>query len=762
PAFRPASADAGAPTLALVPEDRVTKLRYTAPGKESAILQEGLPFGNGRIGGLSTADPAADAFYLVDGSLWTGNLNDSLGDDGQFSYDTTNFGTLSLLSKTYLQLPGHAGANRYRRQLDLSNGLLSASYVLGGIRYRRDVYASHPDDVIVLHLTQSGGGSYSGALAFAGTHGETTAKVGRNAVGFSGTLANGLAYGAVALAAGVHGGSVSVSNGQLALENCPEVLIVICGGTNYIPDASRSFMDPGVDPLARSLAKVTGAARTGAKRLLANHVSDYRSLYDAMTIDFGSSSSAQRAMDTPARLAARAVDGAPADPELEASYVQFGRYLMITSTRDGLPSGLQGLWLDTNTPDWMADFHTDINIEMNNWLPDRAGLPGNFQAFADYCRSQLSSWTAVTKQLFNDPRNGFANTSGKVAGWTVGISTNPFGGSGWYWHPAGSAWISNQLYQHYEYTLDRNYLSSIYPLLKGACEFWEARLIPTEVNGRTVLVDDHDWSPEQGPTDARGITYAQEHCWQLFENYRQATTVLGVDSDYARTIGTLQSQLYLPQVSPTTGWLEEWMTPDDLGDPQHRHLSPLVGLFPGDRITKEQSPADLLAGVTNLLTARGMSSYGWGMAWRGICWARLKNADKAYQAFLTVLQPCVLGADGYNNGASINLLDQYSFTTSVTFQIDANFGTPALALETLLYSRPGLIELLPALPAGWAASGKVTGIGARGGFTVDLGWRDGKLTSATLHSKAGGQTTVSCGDWSRSVKVPAGRSVTVT
>jgi alpha-L-fucosidase 2 len=517
-----------------------------------------------------------------------------------------------------------------------------------------------------------------------------------------------------------------------------------------------SYQDSSVDPKAVALSRISALAGVSGDSLLATHVADYQPLHNAMTVNLGTSTAAQRAMDTPTRLAARAAAGAAPDPELEASYLQFGRYLSITSSRGSLPANLQGLWLDRNNPDWSSDYHTDINVQMNYWLPDRAGLPGTFTAFADYCLAQLPGWTATTQSLFQDSRNGFRNSSGKVAGWTIAISTNPWGGGGWWWHPAGNAWLSNSLYEHYQYTQDTAYLARIYPLLKGACQFWEARLITDPTTGK--LIDDADWSPEQGPTNAKGITYAQELVWQLFTNYAQAAATLGQDASYASTISGLRSRLYLPVVSPTTGWLEEWMTPDNLGETTHRHLSPLAGLFPGDRIAADTSPADLLTGVTNLLTARGMSTFGWGMAWRGLCWARLKNADKAYQAVMTVLQPSV----NYSNGAAINLFDMYSFGTRSVFQIDANFGTPAAMVEMLLYSRPGLIELLPATPSAWSSSGSATGIPARGGFRVDLTWTAGQVGSATLHGAPGASTTVRFGSWNQAVTLDATGTATVT
>lgn len=275
---------------------------------------------------------------------------------------------------------------------------------------------------------------------------------------------------------------------------------------------------------------------------------------------------------------------------------------------------------------------------------------------------------------------------------------------------------------------------------------------------REVLVADKDWSPEHGPQDAKGITYAQELVRDLFAHYREASALLGRNAAYSKTVAGLQERLYMPEVSPKTGWLQEWMSPDNLGETTHRHLSPLVGLFPGDRIRPDASPAALVKGATELLTARGMENFGWANAWRSLCWARLKHAENAYQLVITNLRPSVDGS----NGSAMNLFDIYETGKGRgIFQIESNFGTPAAMIEMLLYSRPGHIELLPALPAAWARSGSVTGIGARSGFVVDLSWRDGKVREATVRSVGGRRTTVTAGGISHDVDLRSGESVTL-
>ncbi|MGY5012294.1 glycosyl hydrolase family 95 catalytic domain-containing protein [Streptomyces sp. 900105755] len=732
------------------------RLWWQAPADDSSMITQGLPVGNGRLGALAGNDSGRELLLVTDATLWTGGLNDTLDSDGQFPYGRADFGSLTLLARLTVEIPDHdlGAVSGYRRTLDLDNGVVTASYVRSGVTYRRQIFASRPDDVIVLHFGQDGGGRYTGTITLEGTHGET----GGTAESFAGSFANGLKYGAAVKAYG-SGGSVRVSGPHITFTDCRELTVVLSGGTDYAPDAAAHYRDPSVNPVALARTKVTAAARHSADSLLRTHAADHRALFGQFDLSLGTSTAEQRELDTWARIQARADTGDP-DPELEAAYAQFGRYLMIAGSRDSLPMGLQGNWLDGNDPDWMGDYHTDINIQMNYWMSDRLGLSQCFDAFTDYCVNQLPSWTDVTQRLFQDSRNRYRNSSGKVAGWTVAYSTNPYGGLGWWWHPTGNAWLCNSLWEHYEFTLSRSHLEKIYPLLKGACQFWEQRLVTTTLeDGKEVLIADSDWSPEQGPQDAKGNTYSQEQVWMLFGNFRTAAAELKRDAGYAGTIGKLRDRLYLPVVSPKTGWLEEWMSPDNLGETTHRHLSPLINLFPGDRIRPDGStPADIVKGAAALLTARGMDSFGWANAWRSLCWSRLKDADKAYQLVVRNLRPSSNGS----NGTSPNLFDIYQVEEGRgIFQIEANFGTPAAITEMLLYSRPGHLELLPALPDAWAAAGSITGAGARGGFVVDLDWRDGKPTRARIRSVGGRTTTVAYGGTSRTVTLKPGQSVTL-
>ncbi|MFD3923496.1 glycoside hydrolase N-terminal domain-containing protein [Streptomyces sp. NPDC058595] len=746
-------------------EGSTTRMWYRAPAGKTTMLERALPVGNGRLGALVGNDPGHELLFVSDATMWTGGSNDTLEADGQFPYGRADFGSFTQLAHVAIDIPDHdlGAVNDYRRELDIDQGLVTSGYVRSGVAYERRVFASHPDDVIVVHFTQRGGGHYTGTISLDGTHDEkTTADTGKDTLFLGARFANGLRYGA-AVTAHSRSGSVATSGSRIVFTRCADLTVVISGGSNYAPDSTTGYRDPELDPTALARTKVRDAVRHSPTTLLHTHVADYRDQFEGMSLSLGPSSAEQRALDTWERLKHRTQQDVP-DPELEALYVQFGRYLLISSSRDGLPVALQGPWLDGNDPDWMGDYHTDINIQMNYWIADRAALSRNFDAFTDYCLAQLPVWTELTRTHFNDPRNRFRNSSGEVAGWTVAYSTNIYGGLGWWWHPPGNAWLCNSLWEHYQYTLDLAHVKKIYPMLKGACAFWEKRLVTVTVKDaetgeeREVLVADNDWSPEHGPQDAKGITYAQEVVRDLFANYREACELLGRDAEFAGTVAGLQERLYLPEVSPKTGWLQEWMSPDNLGETTHRHLSPLMGLFPGDRIRPDASPAALVKGVTELLTARGMESFGWANAWRALCWARLKDADKAYELVVNNLRPSVDGS----NGSSMNLFDIYEVEKGRgIFQIESNFGTPAAMIEMLLYSRPGHIELLPALPDAWARSGSVTGIGARGGFVVDLSWRDGKVREARIRSVGGRRTKVTAGGVSHDVDLRSGRAVTL-
>ncbi|HXA59617.1 MAG TPA: glycoside hydrolase N-terminal domain-containing protein, partial [Streptosporangiaceae bacterium] len=347
-------------------------LWWQASGSSNSMIQQGLPVGNGRLGALASNDPASELLMVTDATLWTGGLNDTLQSDGQFPYGRDDFGSLTMLAELTVDIPDHSmsSVNNYRRSLDLAQGLVSASYEISGVTYQRQIFASRPDDAVVLYFSQQGGGTYTGTVTLAGTHGEsTTASSAGGYASFGSSFDNGLKYGA-AVTAYSSTGKVAVNGTSISFSGCKDLTVVVSGGTNYAPDAAAKFRNPSVDPESLARTKVLDAAGHSATTLLHTHVADFRPVFERLDIDLGTSSAAQRALDTWERVQARYQNNVP-DPELEAAYLQFGRYLMISGSRGSLPMGLQGPWLDGNDPAWMADYHTDINIQMNYWIADR-------------------------------------------------------------------------------------------------------------------------------------------------------------------------------------------------------------------------------------------------------------------------------------------------------------------------------------------------------------------------------------------------------
>jgi alpha-L-fucosidase 2 len=722
----------------LVPANRALLFKYDLPAVESSIQFQGLPIGNGRLGALAGGASEKEVLYLNEITLWSGSR-----DVVDPAYTTTGMGTYLSLGRLYIDLPDHIGAASYQRSLDISNAIVRTQYSVGGKTYMREIFSSFPDNVIVIRLT-SHGGTYNGTVSLVDGQGTQTIGESNNALSFAGAVTGSgelyATYMAVVPDAGI--ASLNAATAQITLQNCPALTILLAARTDYNGRYVDNYLT-GVNPREAAITDVRSAAALKYGDLLNRHVEDYQALFGRTELNLGKSTDTQNALPIPERLLARQINPAEADPELEAMYVQFGRYLTISSSRGSLPANLQGLWSTTNNPAWMADYHTDINVEMNYWLADRAALPECQQPFANYVIGQFPSWVQSTKNHFNDAANAnYNNSSGNVAGWTVAISTGIYGSLGWDWSPPASAWYCRTLWNHYEYTLDKAYLASIYPVMKSACEFWQARLIRDPATG--LLIDDKDWSPEQGPHQQLGITYAQELVWDLFSNYVAASALLGKDADFAQTVSNLKAQLYLPKVSPTTGQLQEWMNDSIVGEVGHRHLSPLFGWFEGERITLDSDP-QLVAGVKALLTARGFDSFGWGLAWRIACWAHFHDAATCYSMIPKLLR-FSNGNDGVN-GTFTNMFDAYQGSL---FQIDANFGGPAAILEMLLQSRMDRITLLPALPSQWA-TGSVTGLRAKGGFAVDLAWTGGALSSVKLTSVGGTRTALQYGGVVRAV-----------
>ena len=691
-------------------------LHYTQPAED--WQSQALPIGNGRLGAMIFGDARREHVQLNEISLWTGDEKDT--------------GSYQNLGDLWLDLT-HGTPETYERRLDIDTAIHSIEYRADGIAYRREYLASAPQQALVLRYTADKPGAYSGTLRLNDAHGARTLAAAKLLTA-GGKLANGLQYETAVQLVNSGGRVTASADGALHIENADAFTILVVAGTDYIADRTRGWRGEG--PHERILAQLKAAAAKPYAGLRAAHVADYQQLFRRVSLSLGK---AAADLPTDERLV-RYRDGAT-DNELEALFFQFGRYLLISSSRPGsLPANLPGLWNNSNNPPWRSDYHSNINVQMNYWPAEPTNLSECAIPFFDYVNSLRGVRAEATGQHYPKQR-----------GWTVQTENNIFGAGSFKWNPPGSAWYAQHYWEHYAFTRDEEFLrKTAYPVLKEVTQFWEDHLV-ARADGTLVTPD--GWSPEHGPEEP-GVTYDQEIVWDLFTNYLEAAAALGVDAEYRQKVEQLREKLLKPKVG-AWGQLQEWPEDrDDIRD-EHRHVSHLFALHPGRQISPVATP-ELAQAAKVSLSARGDQSTGWAMAWRINFWARLLDGDHAHRLLRNLLHITGKGNNidyGKGGGVYSNLFD-----THPPFQIDGNFGATAGIAEMLLQSQAGEIDLLPALPQAWA-EGAVTGLKARGNVTVDMAWKEGKLTSATLRSPVTTKATVRFQGRTQTVALPAGQVV---
>ena len=749
---------------------------------------QSIPLGNGSIGANVMGSVAAERITLNEKTLWRGGPNAGMDtksarrywdvnkqsaavmNDIRRAFEENNwekaaqltskhfnsnvpyeakaeepfrFGSFTTAGELYVETGlSEVGMTGYRRSLSLDSAVANVSFVKDGVRYERRYFVSYPANIMAVRFTASEGGKQNLVLSYAKnpvSEGTMTA-LGNDGLLWNARLDNNDMQYCIRMKALTKGGSVNNKDAKLTVCGADEVVFLISLDTDYKPSYAPSFDDPlayvGVDPEATTKRWMEQATAKGFEALLKEHYADYAALFNRVKLNINNAAEGTEDLPITQRLAN--YRQGKADFYLEQLYYQFGRYLLIASSRPGnMPANLQGVWHNNVDGPWRVDYHTNINLQMNYWPACQTNLSECEQPLFTFIKTLTKPGEVTARSYFG------------TRGWTTSVSANIFGFTSplasedmsWNFSPFAGPWLATHLWNYYDYTRDRKFLANeAYDIIKGSARFATDYLWRRKDG---IFTAAPSTSPEHGPVD-EGATFAHAVVREILTDAIEASKVLGRDAKERQEWENALKHI-APYKTGRYGQLMEWSR--DIDDPkdEHRHVNHLFGLHPGHTISPVTTP-DLAKASRVVLEHRGDGATGWSMGWKLNQWARLHDGNHAYKLYGNLLK----------NGTLDNLWD-----THAPFQIDGNFGGTAGVTEMLLQSHMGFLHLLPALPDAWK-EGSVEGLRARGNFLVNLTWRGGKLVQATVVSQSGEPCKVHYNGKTLNFNTQRGKSYTIT
>ncbi len=712
-------------------EQHHLRLWYNQPAQ---AWPEALPVGNGRMGAMVFGTVKQEHIQFNEETLWTGQPHDYANQEAHLYLDEIRsllfqgkqkeaedlamekFMSVPLRQKAYqpfgdvyIDFENHDHYTNYYRELDLENAICKTTYTIDQTNFTREVFASYPDDIVVIHLQSEGPSSMNFSVGMASLHEQKSIQVEDGLLIMDVVVKDGGMKGQSQLMVTTNG-TTNVQNDRISVEQANEATIYLTASTNFI-----NYKELAENPLPRDLNTLNNR---DYQEIRQKHTADFQSLFNRFSLDLGTNQRDTLPTDTRIRHSSDFPD-----PQLVSMYVQYGRYLLISSSRPGTyPANLQGIWNYELQPSWDSKYTVNINTEMNYWPAELTNL--------SECHEPLF-------QLISECAETGRNTAKahyQANGWVLHHNTDQWRGTAPINHSnhgiwvSGSGWLSRHLWERYLFTQDEEFLRNrAYPIMKEAAIFYKDFLIEDPKTGWLISTPSN--SPEIGGLVA-GPTMDHQIIRSLFRSCVESCKILGIDNEFANELEAL-----IPRIAPNQigqyGQLQEWLEDKDDPENKHRHVSHLWGMHPGKDINWEESP-ELMEAAKQSLIFRGDEGTGWSLAWKINFWARLLDGNHANEMIKMLFRPVESDRSSHRGGGSyMNLFDAHP-----PFQIDGNFGAAAGIVELLVQSHLSTIDILPALPDAYP-EGSITGVCARGGFELDFEWKDKKLEKLTVKSKAG-------------------------